>query len=204
MELGLITRMKVLETRIEIDNRAEKIRQNNNQIKQLSIQKLQAQNRIREELLDLESQIQMAQDELEGLQNSLRMDSKAISVFTGRVISVDVALGDVVQTGSRLMTIEKTGQHSRFLQAILYVPANQGKRIVTGMRVHVSPSTVKKDQYGSIMGLVTYVSAFPTNREAMKRVTSERKNGGGTLVKTDRPVEVKVALVPDSLTYQLV
>ena len=71
VELGLITRMKVLETRIEIDNRSEKIRQNNNQIKQLSIQKLQAQNRIREELLDLEGQIQTARDELEGLENSL-------------------------------------------------------------------------------------------------------------------------------------
>jgi HlyD family secretion protein len=200
VELGLITRMKVLDTRIEIDSRAEKIRQNNNQIKQLSIQKLQDQNDIREERLDQEGQIQIAQDELQGLQHSLRMDSKAISVFTGRVISVDVALGDVVQTGSRLMTIEKTGQHSRFLQAILYVPANQGKKIVTGMKVHVSPSTVKKDQYGSIMGLVTYVSAFPANREAMKRALLNEKMVE-ELSKSGPPIEVKVALVPDSRTY---
>lgn len=200
VELGLITRMKVLDTRIEIDSRTEKIRQNNNQIKQLSIQKLQSHNTIREELLDLEGEIQMARDELQGLQHSLQMDSKAISVFTGKVISVDVALGDVVQTGSRLMTIEKTGQDARFLQAIMYVPANQGKRISAGMRVHVAPSTVKKDRYGSIMGLVTYVSAFPANPEAMKRVLLNEKMVE-ELSKSGPSIEVKVALVPDSRTH---
>lgn len=202
VELGLITRMKVLETQIEIDNRTEKVRQNINQIKQLSIQKLQTENRIQEDLLKLEGQIQVAKHELEALENSLQKDSNAISLHTGRVISVDVTLGEVVQAGSRLMTIEKTGQHSRFLQAILYVPSEQGKKIQTGMQAHISPTTVNKDQYGSIIGLVTYVSSFPANPETMKR-TLQNDNMVEELSKAGPPIEVKVALVPDGRTFSM-
>ncbi len=202
VELGLITRMKVLETQIEIDNRSEKIRQNTNQIKQLSIEKLQTQNSIQEELLKLQGQIQVAQHELEALENSLQKDSNAISLHSGRVISVDAALGEVVQTGMRLMTIEKTGEHSPFLQAVLYVASDQGKRIRTGMIAHISPGTVNKEQYGSIIGLATYVSAFPANPETMKR-TLQNDNMVAELSEAGPPTEVRVALVPDARTFSM-
>ena len=200
VKLGLITSMKALNTKIEIDNRTEKIRQNNNQMKLLSIQRLQTQNRIQENLLKLKGQVQSAEDELQGLQDTLQKDSRAISVYTGAIISRDVELGDVVQTGARLMTLEMTGRHSRFLEAILYFPATQGKRIMQGMTAHVSPSTVKRDQYGSIIGLVTFVSAFPASPQAMKQTLQNEEMVRG-LSKKGAPIEVRVALAPDLQTF---
>ena len=183
VQLGLITETKALNTQIEIDNRKKEIRQNNDQIKQLSIQTLQNKNRIQENLLQLETTLKSAKDELQGFQDSLTKDARAISFYSGRILSVEVALGDVVQTGDRIMTVEMTGQHSRFLEAVLYFPATQGKRILPGMRAHVSPSTVKRDQYGSIIGLVIDVSAFPSSPEAMKTCASEPEDGGGPVQK---------------------
>jgi HlyD family secretion protein len=200
VKLGLITRMKALNTQIEIDDRTEKIRQNKNKIKQLSIQKLQTRNRIEENLLNLENQIESARDQLYSLQNTLREDALPISMYTGKIVSVRVEVGDVVQTGSQLMTVEMMGGHSRFLEAVLFFPAAQGKRIHRGMKAHVSASTLKKEQYGSIIGLVTFVSAFPTSPQVMERVLQNKKMVED-LSKDGAPIEVRVALVPDVRTF---
>ena len=200
VKMGLITSIKALNTQIEIDNRNKEIRQNNDQIKQLSIQKLQTRNRIQENLLVLKTKLKSATDNLQTLQNTLEEDSRAISFYSGRIISVDVALGDVAQPGTDLMTVEMTGQNSRFLEAVLYFPATQGKRIQQGMTAHVSPSTVKRDQFGSIIGLVTSVSEFPASPKTMKRVL-QNEDMVKDLSKAGPPIEVRVALVPDSRTF---
>lgn len=200
VKLGLITRMKPLNTQIEIDDRTEKIRQNKNKIEELVIQKLQTRNRMQEDLLKLETQIESARDQLYGLKNTLQKDAMAISLCTGKVISVDVEKGSVVQAGSQLMTVEVAEGHARFLQAVLYFPAAQGKKIRQGMKAHVSPSTLKKEQYGSIIGLVTFVSAFPSTPGAMKRVLQNERMVE-ELSKNGAPIEVRVALVPDARTF---
>ena len=202
VNLGLITRMKALNTQIEIDNHTNKIRQNKNKIKQLAIRKLQTRNRMDEKLLELKNQIKSAQDALYNLKNTLKEDSRAISMYSGKVVSVDVEVGDVVQSGSKLMIVEMSGEYSRFLEAVLYFPAARGKRIYQSMKVHVSPSTVRKDQYGSIIGLVTFVSAFPVSPQAMKMVLQNERMVDD-LSKEGAPIEVRVALVPDPRTFSL-
>lgn len=200
VKLGLITRIKAWNTQIEIDNRTETVSRNKNQIKQLSINRLQTKDRIDEKLLDIQNQIDAAQDELQDLQNTLKEDSRAVCFYSGKIVSVDVKLGDVVQTGEPLMTIEMIGNQSRFLEAILYFPASQGKRIRPGMKAQVSPSTVKKEEYGAIIGLVTFVSPFPASPQAMKRELQNEKMVED-LSKGGAPIKVKVALVPDPRTF---
>jgi len=200
VELGLITRKTALNTQIQIDDRTETIRQNQNKIERLSIQELQTRSRIDEDLLGIQNQIESARAQLYSLQNILEEDADAVSVYTGTIISVDVKPGDVVQKGSQLMTVELTGEHSRLLEAVLYFPASQGKKVVQGMRAHVSPLTVKKDQYGSIIGLVTSVSPFPAGPDAMKSVL-QNEEMVQNLSKNGAPIEIRVALVPDSRTF---
>ncbi len=197
---GLITRIDATNTQIEIDGRSETIRQNKNSIKQLSIQKLQTRNRIEENLLDSENQIESARDQLYSLKNTLQDDALPISMYTGKIVSVAVKVGDEVQTGSQLMTVEMMGEHSRFLEAVLYFPAAQGNKIHQGMTAQVSPSMVKEEEFGSIIGLVTFVSAFPATPQAMKRVLQNEKMVGD-LSKDGAPIEVRVALVPDLRTF---
>ncbi len=198
--LGLITRATALNTQVQVDDRTESIRQNRNKIEQLSIQALQTRSRIDEDLLRIQNQIESARDRLYSLQTVLEQNSNAMSVYNGIVISVDVKPGDVVQTGSQLMTVEMTGEHSRFLEAVLYFPASQGKKVARGTEAHVSPLTVKKDQYGSVIGLVTSVSPFPSNPDAMKSVL-QNEEMVRNLSKNGAPIEIRVALVPDSRTF---
>ena len=200
VKMGLITRTTALNTQIQIDSRKKEIRQNNDQIKQLAIQKLQNRNRIQENLLTLETKLTIAEDQLRILRNKFQDDSKAISFFSGRIVSVDVALGDVAQPGTSLMTVEMTGLHSRYLEAVLYFPATQGKRISQGMVARISPSTVKRDQFGAIIGMVTSVAEFPASPESMNRVL-QNEQMVQDLSKAGPPLEVRAALVPDSKTF---
>jgi HlyD family secretion protein len=54
--------------------------------------------------------------------------------------------------------------------AVLYVPSIEGKRIRVGMLVRIAPATVKQEEYGMMLGRVTYVSDFPATTKGMARV----------------------------------
>lgn len=200
VKLGLITKQKALTTQEDINKTKQQIRQNRNSTKQLGIKKLQLENQIKQKLINLEDQIENARADLRALRNNLSEDSAVVTPYTGRIVDIYVDLGGVVQVGSSLMRMELTGQHARFLESVMFFPAGQGKRIRPGMKTHITPSTVKKERYGSIIGLVTFVSEFPANPKSMNRILQDEK-----LVKflseKGPPVEVRVALVPDPRTF---
>ena len=50
-----------------------------------------------------------------------------------------------------------TGKAVKGLEAIVYIPSVHGKKIRPGMEVQIAPSTVKKEEFGYLLGTVTYV-----------------------------------------------
>ena len=73
------------------------------------------------------------------------------------------------------------------------------KSIMPGMEVNVSPSTVKKEENGFMLGNVVSVSEYPTSAQGMMLTL-----GNSDLVRQlsgeGAPLEVKVKLVMDSST----
>ena len=82
-------------------------------------------------------------------------------VFGGHSAYLDHAL---VSAGQKLMVIEQGGPR---LDALLYVPADSGKEVKLGMEVRLSPSTAKKEEYGSLIGTVIQVDDSPENEAAL-------------------------------------
>src|SRR5260370_16589657 len=54
--------------------------------------------------------------------------------------------------------------------AVIYAPAAEGKKVLPNQEIRVSPSTVKAEEYGFILGKVTNVSYFPSTPDGMKVV----------------------------------
>ena len=71
---------------------------------------------------------------------------------------VPVTRFSLVAIGQRLMVIH-TGNEE--LEAILFIPAEEGKQVQAGMAVRVSPTTAKREEYGSLIGTVRTVSPVP-------------------------------------------
>lgn len=171
VERGLLTRSALMATQEQLSGlrRAEASRQN---------------------------QISELQRTIEELENRLRDSSRVVTPYSGRVIELTADSGQLIAPGERLFTLEESTEP---LQAMVYVPAAEGKKVREGMVVRVSPSTVKREEYGFMLAKVSDVSEFPVTPEGLRRVLRnqslvEQLSGSGA------PIEVQVELIksPDT------
>lgn len=111
-----------------------------------------------ERLADAERQV--SDQELQ-----LKQREWVLSPAAGKVTEIKAVPGGAVAPGTAVVSVESgvTG-----LQAILYLPPDQGKLVKPSMEVRVSPSTVKSEEYGTILGRVIEVSDFPSTEQAMQ------------------------------------
>lgn len=105
--------------------------------------------------------------ELEQLQNQLSQSSEVTSPYHGRVLELMTDSGNLVAPGFRLLTLEALEGP---IDTVVYVPAAEGKKIKRGMPARVSPSTVRPEEYGFMLGEVKSVSEYPVTAEGMVRV----------------------------------
>lgn len=116
------------------------------------------------------------------------------SPYDGRVLEIKVDHGTSVERGTALISIEGLNQQGRVdLIAVLYVGPAEGKKIQPGMQAQISPSTVRREEYGYLLGRVTAVGQFPATSQGMLRVLGNTElvknlSAGGT------PIEVRVEL----------
>jgi HlyD family secretion protein len=105
-------------------------------------------------------------DRIKRMQDELFFASEIVAQVDGRVVEVKVKKGDIAQPGVSLFSLDREGSTIK-QEAVLYVPAEEGKRILPGMEALISPSTVKKEEYGYILGRVTSVSEYPAAAQDM-------------------------------------
>jgi multidrug efflux pump subunit AcrA (membrane-fusion protein) len=89
------------------------------------------------------------------------------SDFTGRVLELRVNVGNFIQMGTPLLSLELSGEP---LRAVVYVSPVAGKKLRPGMTVQIAPSTVRKEEYGLMLGKVISVGEFPVTYQGMLRV----------------------------------
>lgn len=119
------------------------------------------------------------------------------SPHSGRVVEITLDEGQFIREGTRFLTLEQLDAR---LEAIVYVPLAEGKRVRPGMGVEIAPSTVKPEEFGFMRGIVRDVSPFPVTVEGMTRVL-----GAADLARqfsqSGQPYEVTVDLLPDPESY---
>lgn len=128
------------------------------------LERMKERNADIKDIEDLEIQIA-------DLKKQLQSSSVVISEIEGRVIEVESEIGDYVMPGTTIMSIAKEGNDVKNLVAVFYISADAGKNLSTGMEARISPSTVKKEEYGYILGRIVAVSEYPvTVKTAAQRL----------------------------------
>ena len=178
LERGLVTKGTLLNTRAQLASIAQ------------SIAEQEALRSARSNRLD------EVQRELGELENQLAGTAEVPSPYRGRVLELMVDPGNLVAPGMRLLTLEAMEGP---IDAILYIPAGDGKKVKPGMPVRISPSTVKQEEYGFILGEVKKTSEYPVTPEGMARVLRNEQLVG-TLTGEVAPIEVVATLFPDETT----
>ena len=100
--------------------------------------------------------------------------------------------------GSTVAIVEPISSDGGTLQAVMYFPVKDGKRIKRGMNIAVIPSTIKQEEYGYIQGIVTSVSDFPVSPQYLQTVMQNPALAQGFAA--DPPIEVKISMVTDPTT----
>ncbi len=118
------------------------------------------------------------------------------SPFEGRIIEVQSDVGDVVNRGKSVLALENTREA---LQALLFIPAGEGKKVKPGMAAQIAPSVAKREEYGFMKGTVISVSGLPATDAAADSILHNDRLVG-QLFQNGNPIIVTVELVPDKTT----
>ncbi|OGV56282.1 MAG: NHLP bacteriocin system secretion protein [Lentisphaerae bacterium GWF2_44_16] len=149
------------------------------------------------ELLKSENMLNSQKRSLSQLNSRYKLFSEIISCSSGIVSEIKYSKGDMIAAGAPVATL-KNPENS--LEALLYVNHFQGKKLNPGMKAYVYPSTVANEDYGCILGLVTYVADYPSSPESMKKVL-----GNSALVSqmltTGPLIEVRISMLRDSHNF---
>ncbi|WP_338699438.1 MULTISPECIES: NHLP bacteriocin system secretion protein [unclassified Bradyrhizobium] len=161
---GTVTRRYLEDRRVELNNARERITDARNDILKLNAQQLDLQTQRERDRLLSEFKVNDAKRTVEQLAAELERGSRILSPADGRVVELKVSSGAVLALGTPVIEIETAGQ---VLEATVYMPPDRGKNIRPGMEVRVEPSTIKREEYGAIVGNVVAVSEFPVTPQGM-------------------------------------
>jgi HlyD family secretion protein len=194
---GLLTKQAVNESQREVQRLDGQIREVEHQLKQLPAETLDLTNRQARESLQWEAEIAEASRSIELLEKRRELSSGIIAPESGRVLEVMAAEGDLVNLSQAIFSLEPQGADQGLLEAIIYVPLKDGKQVKPGMTIQITPASVKREEFGFILGKVTTVSPFPATAQGMQSVL-----GNSQLVQTllagGAPLAVRANLLADS------
>jgi HlyD family secretion protein len=193
---GLVTKQAVVSTQQELNTKRDQLAAQRLELSGLDLKRLDATQQLDQELETRERAIREIELEIRELQAKLAENVNIPSPHAGRVLEVLVDRGSVVNPGAPILSLEVISEE---LVAVLFVPASTGKRVRPGMEVRLSPSTVKREEFGSMLGKVTTAAEFPATARGMIRLLGNEALVN-KLMEAGPLIQIDVALVRDPAT----
>ncbi|OUU23957.1 MAG: NHLP bacteriocin system secretion protein [Planctomycetia bacterium TMED53] len=110
--------------------------------------------------------IKEAEGRVQRLTQNLSHQSVIKAPYSGKVIELNIAPGQVLAPGQQIGSMENNAGTDA-LVVVAYFPVKDGKKVAEGMPTRVTPTTVKKERFGSILGQVTSVSSIPRSTDSI-------------------------------------
>jgi|JI9StandDraft_1071089.scaffolds.fasta_scaffold15091_3 HlyD family secretion protein len=176
---GLITRQSVLTTQQQLEENAAAL-------KELDLRKV-----------DIELELVQIERNLDSVKVRLKLSTDVISPYSGRVLEIKLDENSIVQAGSSILNMELAGDSIKDLEVVVFVSSLDGKKVKPGMDIFISPSTIKREDYGYMVGKVTAVAEFPSTSQGMMRILQNQQlvqqlSAGAA------PIQINADLTPDA------
>jgi HlyD family secretion protein len=164
---GYTTRRYVEDRRRELTDAQQRKEDTQNEILKLKEQKSDLQTQRQRDIEQSQYRLNEAGRQVDKLAGELGRNTKVVSPIDGRVLEIKVSPGSVLNVGTPVIVVETEGAT---LDAVLYVAADRGKSVKPGMEVRLEPSTVKREEFGTMVGTVDAISDFPITPQGMAAV----------------------------------
>jgi len=188
-----------------------------NKLQEMYLQNQQNINKLRTQLVDLKSQetaidldnqmtkgqqtsqLASLQQEIQQLELRLSEQKYIKSQYDATVWSLAVLPGQLIQPGQDIVRILRNDIQDQ-LQCIAFLTIADGKKVTSGMKAQVTPSSVSRNDYGGILGTVHFVSPYPEKVEAAARYIGDEKIAE-LLTANSQNVAVHIELDKDPNTF---
>ena len=165
---GVISRLEVANARAAHDQTMLDIA--NARARSIEVEVLAQQKR--DELAELErqkqEQVDAVQAEAARLTVEVSIGSLVRAPVAGRIEEIRVGLGDVVTPGTIIATIGRISPET--FEVIAVFDNDMAKRIASGMDVHVRPTSVKKEEHGSMRGRVLSITELSVSKAELNSI----------------------------------
>lgn len=192
---GLITNQALLGTRQELNGAENDLSNVTNQLAQLNLKRLESDKQSEGEISAIEQQIEEGKRQLDSLLQNRKSTALIESPFAGRVVEIKAGPGMLISQSAPVLSIEQDNEAGQALEAAIYVPAGDGKRVVNGMTAQVTPATVKREEHGYMLAKVRYVSEYPSSMQSIQLLLQNDAVVKDLAGQTP-PVEIRAALQP--------
>ncbi len=227
LQEGAISGDTVLQAQQELIDSQTKVNDAQSQLKQLEVKEADAERQFLESLNSIQTlqaqlkeldtkkasqaqqdldastnrqkEIQETQREIAQLQLQLKDTSQITSNYAGRVLELSAAPGQLIAQGTAIGSIEAKQQDSQ-LMSVAFFPAGEGKKLKPGMKLQITPTTVKREEFGGIIGTVGDISAFPVTQEGALRAVGSAEVVKGLLSQGPQ-IQASATLQPDDSTF---
>jgi HlyD family secretion protein len=194
---GAANESEVLAVEQNLDLIDKEVAESRVRLKELVAREEQLEQGVRKDALTRQLRINDVKRTIAGLEERRERTGHVVSPFSGRVAEVRVSRRYTeIKTGTPILLLVPGGDQDD-LMAMVYVPAAEGKRVAEGMRVEVCPSTVRREEYGYLVGEVTSVAELPTTEPAMQAHLGDPGLVQAFVKTSGIPLEVQVRLRPD-------
>ena len=172
------------------------------QIQELELSIEQAKQKNIQTEFTLKNQVDESRRVVEKLELQLENNRHIRTKAGGKVMQLMVSVGTAVGFGTPILSVA-ADEGTQSMKNLCYFSVKDGKKIRPGMRIQVTPSTVKRERYGSIVGKVARVSSFPVSREAAVNIVGSKElalalTGQGAMIEVE--TELKPALSSESIS----
>ncbi|MBR1192760.1 NHLP bacteriocin system secretion protein [Bradyrhizobium sp. AUGA SZCCT0160] len=167
MAKGLTTRRTLEERRRDLTDAQQRKEDTFNEILKLRTTQTDLETQRERETQTSEFALNDARRQMDSAAGLLTQNTRIVSPVDGRVLEIKVSAGAVLAVGAPVVAIESEGQK---LEALIYIPAERGKNVKLGMPVRIEPSTVKREEFGTMVGTVVTISDFPMTPQGMAAV----------------------------------
>ncbi|MDX2239535.1 MAG: NHLP bacteriocin system secretion protein [Leptolyngbyaceae cyanobacterium bins.302] len=114
-------------------------------------------------------EIQETKDAIAQLELQLQQSTQIVSEFEGYVRELNISPGQRIDAGDAVGVVAANQPNSQ-LEGVTFLPVEEGKKldeakVKRGVKVQITPTIVKREEYGGIWGEVTKVSQAAITQE---------------------------------------
>ncbi|MEO0843585.1 MAG: NHLP bacteriocin system secretion protein [Cyanobacteria bacterium J06643_5] len=115
-------------------------------------------------LVNRAKEIKETERQISQIELQLLRTSEIVSQYDGTVLEIPAKPGQELSSGIGIVTISAQQSDDKLVN-VSFLPVSEGKKIKPGMDLQITPSTVKREEYGGIKAKVAEVSKYPVTKQ---------------------------------------